>query len=74
MNYGDETMNDEEPGIESTKNECNIITKLEHENSVPMVTPTINEICNQHAGETKKGEDILRHTFTRKITELCPDF
>ena len=43
-NYGDEAMNDEGPGIESMKNVTS--QKLENNNSVPVVTPEMNETAN----------------------------
>ena len=37
-------MNNEGMGIDNTMNARDIIMKLEHENSVPVVTPKINEM------------------------------
>ena len=54
-------MNDEGLGIESIKNVCDIImttSKLENNNSVPAVTPKVNELANQNTTETKRGRSI----------------
>ena len=54
-------MNDEGLGIESIKNVCDIImttSKLENNNSVPAVTPKVNELANRNTTETKRGSSI----------------